>query len=61
VIATIVNPKTRPQMATVREGVIGAGTDPGRTGVLELVNPAFQPEDFALNVLSARCASLPYT
>jgi len=53
VIATIVNPKTRPQMATVREGVMRRREpDPSRTGVLELVKPAFQPEDFALTVLS---------
>ena len=53
IIATIVNPQTRPQMATVREGVMQRREpDPGRTGVLELVKPAFQPEDFALNVLS---------
>jgi electron transfer flavoprotein alpha subunit len=53
VIATIVNPKTRPQMATVREGVMRRRQpDPDRTGVLELVEPVFQPGDFALTVLS---------
>jgi electron transfer flavoprotein alpha subunit len=53
VIATIVNPKTRPQMATVREGVMRhREPDPSRTGVLELVEPTFQPEDFALTILS---------
>ncbi len=53
VIATIVNPKTRPQMATVREGVMRRKEpEPGRTGVLELVKPEFQPKDFALTVLS---------
>jgi electron transfer flavoprotein alpha subunit len=35
IIATIVNPGTRPQMATVREGVMRMGTpEPGRRGVL---------------------------
>ena len=35
IIATIVNPETRPQMATVREGVMRLGTpEPGRTGTL---------------------------
>jgi electron transfer flavoprotein alpha subunit len=53
VIATIVNPRTRPQMATVREGVMRRKEpDLKRSGVLELVTPAFQPEDFALTVLS---------
>jgi electron transfer flavoprotein alpha subunit len=52
-IATIVNPKTRPQMATVREGVVRRGEpDPGRSGVVEQVTPAFQEQDFALQVLS---------
>jgi len=35
IIATIVNPETRPQMATVREGVMRMGTpEAGRTGRL---------------------------
>ena len=35
IIATIVNPETRPQMATVREGVMKMGTpERGRTGKL---------------------------
>ena len=52
IVATIVNPKTRPQMATVREGVMQSNTpDPSRTGEIEVVEPHFQPEDFALKVL----------
>ena len=52
-IATIVNPDTRPQMATVREGVMRMpAADPGRTGIVERVTPAFEPGDFALEVLS---------
>jgi electron transfer flavoprotein alpha subunit len=52
-IATIVNPKTRPQMATVREGVVRRGEpDLSRSGVVEGVTPAFQAQDFALQVLS---------
>ena len=52
-IATIVNPKTRPQMATVREGVMrmpAAHSD--RTGSVERLTPEFEPADFALEVLS---------
>ncbi len=53
VIATIVNPKTRPQMATVREGVMRRNQpDPSRSGRVERVDVAFEPGDFALQVLS---------
>jgi electron transfer flavoprotein alpha subunit len=53
IIATIVNPKTRPQMATVREGVMRRGeVDPKRRGKIEKVRVAFEPQDFALQVLS---------
>ena len=52
-IATIVNPKTRPQMATVREGVMRLpAAQPGRKGTIEKIVPAFEPGDFALEVLS---------
>jgi len=52
-IATIVNPKTRPQMATVREGVMRMpASQPGRKGAVEKIVPAFEPGDFALEVLS---------
>jgi electron transfer flavoprotein alpha subunit len=52
-IATIVNPTTRPQMATVREGVMRMpAEDPSRTGVVEPVTPEFEPGDLALEVLS---------
>ncbi len=52
-IATIVNPNTRPQMATVREGVMRKpAADAGRKGVVEAVTPSFEPGDFALEVLS---------
>ncbi len=52
-VATIVNPNTRPQMATVREGVMRMpAADASRTGVVERVTPAFEPGDFALEVLS---------
>ncbi len=52
-IATIVNPDTRPQMATVREGVMHRlSPDPARRGQIERVTPQFQPGDFALQVLS---------
>ena len=52
-IATIVNPDTRPQMATVREGVMHRlAPDLARRGQIERVTPQFQPGDFALQVLS---------
>ena len=52
-VATIVNPSTRPQMATVREGVMRMpAADASRTGVVEAVVPEFEPGDFALEVLS---------
>jgi electron transfer flavoprotein alpha subunit len=51
-IATIVNPHTRPQMATVREGVMRKRTpDPQRTRTIEMIEPQFEPGDFALRVL----------
>ncbi len=53
VIATIVNPKTRPQMATVREGVMRRREpDAGRKGEVEPVSVSLHPEDLALQVLS---------
>jgi electron transfer flavoprotein alpha subunit len=53
VIATIVNPKTRPQMATVREGVMHRGMpDLNREGIVEPVKVSLHPEDLALQVLS---------
>ena len=53
IIATIVNPKTRPQMATVREGVMRhREPDATRKGSVENITPVFQPQDFALQVLS---------
>ncbi len=52
-IATIVNPKTRPQMATVREGVMRMpAAHHDRKGVVERLTPAFEAGDFALEVLS---------
>jgi len=54
-IATIVNPNTRPQMATVREGVMRKpAPDATRTGIVEKIVPGFEPGDFALEVLSRR-------
>jgi electron transfer flavoprotein alpha subunit len=53
IIATIVNPITRPQMATVREGVMRRNEpDPNRNGEVEKVHVTFEPGDFALQVLS---------
>lgn len=52
-IATIVNPTMHPQMATVRSGVMRPPEpDATRQGVIEQIEPAFQPGDLALQVLS---------
>jgi electron transfer flavoprotein alpha subunit len=53
IIATIVNPHTRPQMATVREGVMRHGEpNPDRQGRIETVKVTLEPADLALKVLS---------
>jgi electron transfer flavoprotein alpha subunit len=52
-IATIVNPHTRPQMATVREGVMHKpAPQPGRKGTVERIQPDLEKGDLALKVLS---------
>jgi len=52
VIATIVNPRMHPQMATVREGVMPLGKpDPTRRGEVVQVEARFEPQDLALEVL----------
>ncbi len=52
-IATIVNPRHRPQMATVREGVMRQNQpDPGRKGQVERIACAFEAADLVLEVLS---------
>jgi electron transfer flavoprotein alpha subunit len=52
-VATIVNPRTRPQMATVREGVFRLpAADASRTGVVEHVTLELESGDLALEVLS---------
>jgi electron transfer flavoprotein alpha subunit len=52
-IATIVNPRMHPQMATVREGVMRRREpDAARQGIVEKVEPAFEAKDLALKVLS---------
>jgi len=52
-IATIVNPKMHPQMATVREGVMRRlEPDTSREGVIEPVDVTFATNDLALEVLS---------
>jgi electron transfer flavoprotein alpha subunit len=51
-IATIVNPRHRPQMATVREGVMRKRPpEPGRVALVERVDCAFEPKDLALEVI----------
>ncbi len=52
-IATIVNPQTRPQMATVREGVMRQrDADSTRRGEIEKITPTFDARDLVLQVLS---------
>jgi electron transfer flavoprotein alpha subunit len=52
-IATIVNPLRRPQMATVREGVMKQRPpESAREGRVERVEASFEKSDFALQVLS---------
>ena len=54
IVATIVNPECRPQMATVREGVMKKEVkDPDYTGkVVDLdVNKYTNPEDFVVEIL----------
>jgi electron transfer flavoprotein alpha subunit len=52
IIATIVNPETRPQMATVREGVMRLGDpDNTRQGEVERIEPQFDKRDLAVQVL----------
>ncbi|NIM95124.1 MAG: electron transfer flavoprotein subunit alpha [Anaerolineales bacterium] len=54
-MATIVNPEMHPQMATVREGVMGMGQpDPSRQGDVVTVEPQFEESDFALEVIDRR-------
>jgi electron transfer flavoprotein alpha subunit len=52
IIATIVNPETRPQMATVREGVMRlAKPDSTRRGEVERIEPQFDESDLVIQVL----------
>lgn len=53
IIATIVNPHTRPQMATVREGVMRRrDADTSRQGIIEKIDAQFDARDLVLQVLS---------
>lgn len=55
IIATIVNPKTRPQMATVREGVMRAVTpDAERKGEVISLEPELAEEDFKVRVVESK-------
>jgi electron transfer flavoprotein alpha subunit len=52
-IATIVNPKMHPQMATVREGVMRRREpDTSRQGVIEPIEAVFEDGDLVMQVLS---------
>ena len=52
IIATIVNPRTRPQMATVREGVMRIPQpDAGRTGEVVTLEPALDAQDGKVTIL----------
>ena len=53
IIATIINPKMHPQMATVREGVMRRQEpDATRQGTVEKIEPTFDDSDLALKILS---------
>jgi electron transfer flavoprotein alpha subunit len=53
IIATIINPKMHPQMATVREGVMRRQEpDVTRQGSVEKIEPTFDGSDLALRILS---------
>ena len=55
IIATIVNPKTRPQMATVREGVMRAlPPDAARKGEVFTLEPTVADEDCKVVVLESK-------
>jgi len=57
IIATIVNPETRPQMATVREGVMKLGEpEPGRKGRLERFEVELDGQAAAVELLEAHRA-----
>ena len=57
-IATIVNPHTRPQMATVREGVMRKlPPDATRSGDIETIPVQLQESDLAVEVLSREVRS----
>ena len=57
IIATIVTPETRPQMATVREGVMHLGTpEPGRTGNLVRVEPKLSAESLLVEIIERASA-----
>ncbi len=52
VIATIATPQTRPQMATVREGVVRRpDPDQSRKGEIVLLKPEVTEEDLILNIV----------
>ncbi len=56
IIATIVNPDTRPQMATVREGVMKKERVENRTGRLVMlpVENYLSPEDFRVSIVERK-------
>ena len=57
IIATIITPDARPQMATVREGVMRMGTpQQGRQGNLERINVEISPEAQVVEVLEKAAA-----
>jgi len=52
IIATIINPETRPQMATVREGVMKKDSpDPARTGNIIASRPELDPQDLVCKLI----------
>ncbi len=60
IIATIINPDTRPQLATVREGVMKKEVlSPGRKGVVKNIDTGkwLNQEDFAVRIIERHIES----
>ncbi len=58
IIATIVNPETRPQMATVREGVmVMRKREPGRKGNIVETPARTEASDLAVEIMERRTGS----
>jgi electron transfer flavoprotein alpha subunit len=59
IIATIINPDTRPQLATVREGVMKKEMVAGHKGVIKKIDPEkwLKTEDFVVRIIERHMES----